>query len=62
MMQMSAMEKKFEKKFWVLEKISFELILLNTHFYRDRIFVIWSQYVKKQSQNFKILLRNNFPT
>ena len=61
-MQMSAMKKKFERRFWILEKISFELILLNTHFYRDRIFVILSEYVKKQSQDFKILLINNFPT
>ena len=47
------MEKNLEKKFWVFEKISFELISFNTHFSGERIFDIWSQYVKKQSQDFR---------
>ena len=34
-MQMSEMEKKIEKIFWVLEQISFELMSLNTHFYGE---------------------------
>ena len=34
-MQMSEMAKKIEKIFWVLEQISFELISLNSHFYRE---------------------------
>ena len=42
-----------EKKFWILAKIAFELISLNTHFYRERILVIGSQYVSKQSQEFR---------
>ena len=33
---MSEMEKKIEKIFCVFVKISFELILLNTHFYGER--------------------------
>ena len=30
--------------------IAFELVALNTHFYRERKLVIWSQYVNKESQ------------
>ena len=52
-MYISDVEKKIGKKFWVLEKISFELILLNTHLYRERISVIGSQYVNKDSQDFR---------
>ena len=52
-MQILEEEKKIEKKNWILEKISFGLFLLNTHFYRDRILAIGSQYVNKQSQDFR---------
>ena len=48
--------KKIRKKFWVLEKIKFELILLNTNFYRERTLVTGSQYVSR----FQIVLRQNF--
>ena len=44
---MSEMEKKIEKIFLVLEKSLFELISLNAYFYRERILVTKSQYVKK---------------
>ena len=40
--------KQIKKKFWVLNKIAFELISSNTQFYRERILVIGSQYVNKQ--------------
>ena len=46
-MEMEKMKTNTEKIFWVLEKISFELILLNPHFYRESILVIGSEYVKK---------------
>ena len=50
---MSEMEKKIEKMFWILEKIAFQLISLNNQFYREKILVIGSQYVNKQSQYFR---------
>ena len=50
---MSEMEKKMKKTFWVLKKIAFELISLNTGFYRERKLVIGSQYVNKQSKYFR---------
>ena len=49
----SEMQKKIEKKFLVSEIIAFELVALNTQFYRERILVIGSQYVKKHSQDFR---------
>ena len=52
-MQISEVQKKVGKKFWVLEKISFELISLKTHFYRETKLVIGSQYLNKQSQDFR---------
>ena len=50
---MPDMEKKVEKMFFVSEKIAFELISLNTHSYLERKLVIGSQYVNKQSQDFR---------
>ena len=35
------------------EIITFDLVALNTRFYRERILVIGNQYVKKQSQDFR---------
>ena len=52
-MQISEMEKKNEKIFWILKKIGSELIWLNTHFYLERILVIGVQYINKQSQDFR---------
>ena len=43
----SEKQKKIAKTYLVLEKIAFELISLNTHFYRGRILAIGSQYVNK---------------
>ena len=54
-MQISEIQKKIEKIFLVLEIIAFELVVLETHFSRDRILVIWNQYVNKQSQDFTYL-------
>ena len=47
------MQKKIRKAFWVLEITAAEMIALNINFYRERIFVTVSQYVNKQSQDFR---------
>ena len=47
------MEQEIGETFWVLEKSAFELISLNTHFYLKRIPAIASQYVNKQSHDFR---------
>ena len=46
------MERKIGKIFWSFKKNGFELISLNTQFYRDRIVVIGIQYVNKQAEDF----------
>ena len=61
-MQISEIQKKIEKIFLVLEIIAFELVVLETHFSRDRILVIWNQYVNKQSQDFTYLKDKIFRT
>ena len=45
------MEKTIHRMFSVSEIISFELVVLNTQFCRERILVIDSQYVNKQSED-----------
>ena len=52
-MYIPEMQKKVEKIFLDFETIAFELVLLKTRFYWDRILVIGCQYVKKQSQDFR---------
>ena len=47
------MQKKSEKTFRVLEIIGFDLVVLKSHFYRDRILIIESQDPNKQSQDFR---------
>ena len=47
------MQRKIENFFFGSEKIAFELVALNTSFYWDRIIVIGSQYVNKQSEDFR---------
>ena len=47
------MHKKIHKMFFDFEIIAFELVALNTRFYCKRILVIGSQYVNKQSQDFR---------
>ena len=47
------MQKKIQKIFFDLEIIAFELVVLNTRFYCERIFVVGSQYVKKMSQDLR---------
>ena len=47
------MQKKIQKKSFDLEIIAFELILLNTPFYWERIPVMECQYKNKQSQDFR---------
>ena len=46
-------KKKIEKIFSILEISAFELVAWKTYFYRERIVVIGSQYVNKQSQDFR---------
>ena len=47
------MLEKIQKIFFDLEVIPFELFALNTRFYLQKILVIGSQYVNKQSQDFR---------
>ena len=47
------MEKRIQEKVSVSKIFAFELVALNTHFYRDRILVIISQYVNKQCKYFR---------
>ena len=47
------MRQEIGERIWVLEKSEFELMSLNTHFYRQRILVNASQYVNKHSQDFR---------
>ena len=47
------MQQKNQKIFSDFEIISFELLALDTPFYWERILVIGSQYVNKQSQDFR---------
>ena len=46
------MKKKIQKMFFDLEITSFELFVLDTRFYWERILFIGCQYVNKQSQDF----------
>ena len=54
------MQKKIQKIFFDFEIIAFELVALNNRFDWERILVIGCQYVNKQSQDFEILLKQNF--
>ena len=47
------MEEKILKIFLYFEVILFELVLLETRFYWERILVIGCQYINKQSQDFR---------
>ena len=47
------MQKNAEEMFLISDIIAFEMVALNTHFYRERILVIGSQYVNKHSQVFR---------
>ena len=47
------MEQKTEKIFVAFEIISFELVVLDTRFYWEKIVVFRCQYVKKMCQDFK---------
>ena len=40
------MQKKIENIFSILKKVAFELVAWNIHFYRERILVIGTQYIK----------------
>ena len=52
-MHISEMQKNVKKVFSIFDIISFELVALSTHFYEERIIVIGSQYINKQSQDFR---------
>ena len=45
------MQKEIDEILFYFEVIPFELVLLNTRFYWERIVVIRSQYVNKMSQD-----------
>ena len=47
------MRKKIEQLFNDLQVIAFEIVVLNTRFYWERILFIGWQYVKKQAQGFR---------
>ena len=47
------MQKKNENIFSILQIIPFELVAWKTNFYQEIILVIGSQYVNKQSQDFR---------
>ena len=46
------MQKKIWKIFSDFEIIAFELVVLNTGFYREKIHFIGCHYVNKESQDF----------
>ena len=54
------MQKKIEQIFFDLEIIASEFVALNTRFYWERILVIGSQYVNKQSQGLRHYLNGAF--
>ena len=56
------MQKNIKKIFSVLEIISFELVALRTHFYKERIILIGSQYINNQSQDFRYYSKRMFRT
>ena len=56
------MQKNIKKIFSVLEIISFELVALRTHFYKERIILIRSQYINKQSHDFRYYSKRMFQT
>ena len=56
------MQKNIKKIFSVLEIISFELVALRTHFYKERIILIGSQYINKQSEDFRYYSKRMFRT
>ena len=47
------MQEKIQKIFFGFEIIAFELVVLGTPFYWERILVIGCQDVNKQSQDFR---------
>ena len=52
---------KLQKIFWAFEENTFELISLNTNLYREKLRVIGSIYVNKQSQNLRYYEEIFFP-
>ena len=53
LMKISKIQKRIQKIFLVSEITAFKLVALNTHFYWQRILVIGSECVNKQSQDFR---------
>ena len=53
LMEILEMQKKFQKIFFDLKIIAFDLAALNTRFYSEKILFIGCQYVNKQSQDFR---------
>ena len=52
-MNISEMQKIIEQIFFDFERMASEFVALDTRFYLERILIIWGQYVKKQSQDFR---------
>ena len=52
-MKISEMQKIIEQIFFDFEIIASEFVALDRRFYLERILIIWGQYVKKQSQDFR---------
>ena len=59
-MKISEMQKIIEQIFFDFEIIASEFVALDTRFYLERILIIWGQYVKKQSQDFRYYYNWNF--
>ena len=53
LMQILKIQKNVDKIVLVFKITAFELVALNTHFYRDKRLVIGNQCVNKQSQGFR---------
>ena len=52
-MPIPEMQKKMQKIFFGFEIIAFEMVVLNTRFYWERIPLIGCQDVNKQSQDYR---------
>ena len=52
-MQIPKIERKIKKLFFDMKKTAFELVVLNTRVFWERILVIRCQYVKKMSHDFR---------
>ena len=61
-MQISEMQEKIQTIFFDFEIIAFELVVLNTRFYWERVHFIGCHYVNKESQDFRYFSNGIFWT